>query len=405
MQQSIPDHSTGATAPQDSTMNPYNDQTLFNPEATMAQALQNNAINQQNLVNQTNPFLNGQPNFANLEPQIPLSTSTEVMANMQANLNAMAGLQGMNGLNPMAGLNPAIAGNLAPHGVHHPGQAQNPTALDLIPPGQGRVNQLGGLFINGRPLPNHIRQKIVELASAGVRPCVISRQLRVSHGCVSKILCRYQETGSIKPGSSGGAKNRSVPAHIEKIIMDWFSERPDGNLFSYEVRERLLTEKHCDRHTLPSVSAVTKLLKSLGVESPDLNKSGALMQKEKEENVADNQQLTNRSNENETVQNTQQNTFENEQNNLFSTNFEFEANKSGKQENNLTAAQNMNIKLESNFSTQQINPFSNFTGSEEQSCEQMILPENHQTPTDSGSASDKKNGSETKSEGKLTSIF
>ena len=42
-------------------------------------------------------------------------------------------------------------------------------------PGQGRYNQLGGVFINGRPLPNHIRMKIVQMAANGTRPCVISR--------------------------------------------------------------------------------------------------------------------------------------------------------------------------------------------------------------------------------------
>ena len=111
--------------------------------------------------------------------------------------------------------------------------------LDGWMKGQGRVNQLGGVFINGRPLPNHIRLKIVELAAAGVRPCVISRQLRVSHGCVSKILNRYQETGSIRPGVIGGSKPSKVtPSDVEKSIDDYRRDNP--NIFSWEIRDRLI---------------------------------------------------------------------------------------------------------------------------------------------------------------------
>ncbi|CAG9861598.1 unnamed protein product [Phyllotreta striolata] len=128
--------------------------------------------------------------------------------------------------------------------------------------GQGRVNQLGGVFINGRPLPNHIRLKIVEMAAAGVRPCVISRQLRVSHGCVSKILNRYQETGSIRPGVIGGSKPRVATPEVETRIEQYKRENP--SIFSWEIRDRLIKEGICDRSSAPSVSAISRLLRGKG---------------------------------------------------------------------------------------------------------------------------------------------
>ncbi|XP_061941119.1 protein gooseberry-neuro [Apis cerana] len=122
--------------------------------------------------------------------------------------------------------------------------------------GQGRMNQLGGVFINGRPLPNHIRLKIVEMAAAGVRPCVISRQLRVSHGCVSKILNRYQETGSIRPGVIGGSKPRVATPEIEARIEEMKRDNP--GIFSWEIREKLVKEGFTDP---PSVSSISRLLR------------------------------------------------------------------------------------------------------------------------------------------------
>ncbi|XP_042888487.1 protein gooseberry-neuro-like isoform X2 [Penaeus japonicus] len=131
--------------------------------------------------------------------------------------------------------------------------------ISLVSTGQGRVNQLGGVFINGRPLPNHIRLKIVEMAAAGVRPCVISRQLRVSHGCVSKILNRYQETGSIRPGVIGGSKPKVTTPDVEKKIDDYKKENP--GVFSWEIRDRLVKEGIVDKASAPSVSSISRILR------------------------------------------------------------------------------------------------------------------------------------------------
>lgn len=124
----------------------------------------------------------------------------------------------------------------------------------------GEVNQLGGVFVNGRPLPNAIRLRIVELAQLGVRPCDISRQLRVSHGCVSKILARYNETGSILPGAIGGSKPRVTTPNVVKHIK-MYKERDPG-IFAWEIRDKLLADGVCDKYNVPSVSSISRILRN-----------------------------------------------------------------------------------------------------------------------------------------------
>uniref|UniRef100_A0A3B3TG04 Paired box protein Pax-8 n=1 Tax=Paramormyrops kingsleyae TaxID=1676925 RepID=A0A3B3TG04_9TELE len=124
----------------------------------------------------------------------------------------------------------------------------------------GGLNQLGGMFVNGRPLPEVIRQRIVDMAHQGVRPCDISRQLRVSHGCVSKILGRYYETGSIKPGVIGGSKPKvATPKVVEKIAE---YKRQNPTMFAWEIRDRLLAEGVCDSDTVPSVSSINRIIRT-----------------------------------------------------------------------------------------------------------------------------------------------
>ncbi|XP_077288410.1 paired box protein shaven isoform X2 [Arctopsyche grandis] len=130
--------------------------------------------------------------------------------------------------------------------------------------GHGGVNQLGGVFVNGRPLPDVVRQRIVELAHNGVRPCDISRQLRVSHGCVSKILSRYYETGSFKAGVIGGSKPKVATPPVVDAIAAYKRENP--TMFAWEIRDRLLSEGICSQDNVPSVSSINRIVRNKAAE-------------------------------------------------------------------------------------------------------------------------------------------
>lgn len=145
--------------------------------------------------------------------------------------------------------------------------------------GQGRINQLGGVFINGRPLPDEIRIQIVQMHLQGVKPCNISRELKVSHGAVSKILMRYNETGSISPGQIGGNPRsrisiQAVRSHILRICNEHgksggnkkkkLGNATTGNgnhINGAQIQQILVDRGICSSQNVPTVSQINRLLK------------------------------------------------------------------------------------------------------------------------------------------------
>uniref|UniRef100_A0A452EKX7 Paired box protein Pax-4 n=1 Tax=Capra hircus TaxID=9925 RepID=A0A452EKX7_CAPHI len=127
--------------------------------------------------------------------------------------------------------------------------------------GISSVNQLGGLFVNGRPLPLDTRQQIVRLAVSGMRPCDISRSLKVSNGCVSKILGRYYRTGVLEPKGIGGSKPRLATPPVVARIAQLKGECPA--LFAWEIQRQLCAEGLCTQDKTPSVSSINRVLRAL----------------------------------------------------------------------------------------------------------------------------------------------
>lgn len=71
----------------------------------------------------------------------------------------------------------------------------------------------------------------------------------------------------------GGSKPRIATPEVESRIEE--IKREDPNMFSNEIRDRLIKEGICDRSTAPSISAISRLLRTIN--GIDDNTSGKFL--------------------------------------------------------------------------------------------------------------------------------
>ncbi len=92
----------------------------------------------------------------------------------------------------------------------------------------------------GRPYSEDLRERIVAAVEAGHSRRAAARMFGVSASCAVKLLRRWRETGSVKPGKTGGSKGSKPEAHGEWLLAS-IKEKPDLTL--QEIQARLRTER------------------------------------------------------------------------------------------------------------------------------------------------------------------
>jgi len=115
---------------------------------------------------------------------------------------------------------------------------------------------IGGQYRMVRPLSNDLRERAVKAVESGESCHAVAARFDVAVSSVVKWRQRYRATGSVAPGKIGGSKPKKSLPEVVTTIAVYKYYRP--SMYSWEIREHLLSENICTALNVPSVSSINR---------------------------------------------------------------------------------------------------------------------------------------------------
>ena len=122
------------------------------------------------------------------------------------------------------------------------------------------ANHLGGIYKQGKPIPEDVREKMVQLDAQGITHTQISNQLKIPQSTVHTILKKYQQTGSIKP-CKPIHKGKVITPLVTYAINTYISNNP--GITARQVKDKLLEDCVCYENNVPSLTIICKTIQHI----------------------------------------------------------------------------------------------------------------------------------------------
>lgn len=124
---------------------------------------------------------------------------------------------------------------------------------------QLRINQSGGLYDNGRYLPQFIRERVLDLAHEGMSQRRIAQELTTSRHFIQNVVRDYDLTNSsFQPGKSHKGRSVLTPNAVECIEIEKLCK---PSIYCSELQNRLILDGVVHPFDLPHKSTISYFLR------------------------------------------------------------------------------------------------------------------------------------------------